>query len=58
MQLLIFCKSLLSSFAEMFLSCTAEKREISSANNSGLEDKPSERLLIYIKKNNGQRIDP
>ena len=42
----------------MFLSCTTEKRKMSSANNSGLEDKPSDRLLIYIKKNNGQRIDP
>ena len=53
----VFRKSLLSSFAEVFLSCTTEKREVSSANNLGLEDKSSDRSLIYIKKNSGQRID-
>ena len=42
----------------MFLSCTTEKREVSSANNLGLEDKSSDRSLIYIKKNSGPRIDP
>ena len=42
----------------MFLWCTTEKREVSSANDLGLEDKSSERSSIYIKKNIGPRIDP
>ena len=56
-QLLILHKSLLSSFAEVFLLCTTEKREVSSPNNFGLEDESSDRSLIYIKKNSGPRID-
>ena len=42
----------------MFLSCTTEKREVSSANNLKLEDKSSDRSLTYVKKNIGPRIDP
>ena len=42
----------------MFLLCTTEKREVSSANNLGLDDKSSDRSLIYIKKNSGPRMDP
>ena len=41
-------KSLLSFFAEVFSPCTTEKREVSSENNLGLEDKSSDRSLIYI----------
>ena len=42
----------------MFLSCTTEKREVSSTNNLGLEDKSSNKSLIYIKENSWPRIDP
>ena len=42
----------------MCLSSTAEKIELSSANNLGLEDKSSDRSLIYIKKNSGPSADP
>ena len=64
-QQLIFRKLLLSSFTEVFFSCTTENRGVSSANNAGLEDKSFDRSLIYIyisiyiciKKNCGPRID-
>ena len=35
-----------------------ENREASSAKILVLEDKPSAKLLIYIKNNNGIRMEP
>ena len=35
-----------------------EKREVSSAKSLVLEDKPSVKSLIYIKNNNGPRVEP
>ena len=42
----------------MFISCTTENREVSSANSLALDDKPSGKSLIQIKKSNGPKIDP
>ena len=56
-QLLIFIKSLLRSFAVEFILWITEKREVASANNLGFEDKPSDKSLIWIRKNNAPRID-
>ena len=36
--------------AELFSSCTTEKREVSSANNLGLEERSSDISLIYISR--------
>ena len=41
----------------IFLPCTTEKRE-TSANNLALEDKSSDKSLIYTKESSGPRIDP
>ena len=40
----------------MLLLCTTEKREVSSANNLGLEDTSSDRSLIYIRKTVDQEL--
>ena len=45
-QLLIFFKSLFKSFAVEVILWITEKREVSSANDLGLEVKPSDKLLI------------
>ena len=42
----------------MFISCTTENREVSSANSLALDDKPSGKSLIQIKKSNGPKTDP
>ena len=42
----------------MFVPCTTENRAVSSANNLALDDKPSGKSLIQIKKSNGPKIDP
>ena len=57
-QLLIFVKSLFKSFAVAFILWITKKRGVSSANNLGFEVKPSDKSLIWIRKNHGSRIDP
>ena len=42
----------------MLISCTTENREVSSANSLALDDKPSGKSLIQIKKSKGPKIDP
>ena len=48
----------MKSLAGKLLSRTTEKRDISSVNNIGFEDKPSDRSLTYNKKESGTKIDP
>ena len=36
--------------AELFSSCATEKREVSSANNLGLEERSSDISLIYTPR--------
>ena len=36
--------------AELFSSCTTEKRDVSSANNLGLEERSSDISLIYTPR--------
>ena len=51
-------RSLLSSKVVITETWITEKREISSAKSLVLEDKPSDKSLIYIKNNNGPRMEP
>lgn len=41
-----------------FLSLATEKRDVTSSNNLGFEDKSFDRSLISIKKKSGSRINP
>ena len=41
----------------MLMSCITENREVSSGNSLALDDKPSGKSLIWIKKSNGPKID-
>ena len=50
-------RSLLSSKVVITESWITEKREVSSAKSLVLEDKPSAKSLIYIKNNNGPRME-
>ena len=45
-QSLIFFRSLFNSIADVFISCTTENREVSSANSLALDDKQSGKSLI------------
>ena len=45
-QSLIFFRSLFNSIVDVFISCTTENREVSSANSLALDDKPSGKSLI------------
>ena len=54
----IFCRSLFNTSAEVVLSCTTENREISSAKSFTVDSMFSEKSFMYIRKNNGPRIDP
>ena len=40
------------------LSLATEKRDVTSSNNLGFEDKSFDRSLISIKKKSGSRINP
>ena len=55
-QVLIFRRSLINFFIEVFCRAQLKKGEVSSANNLRLEDKSSDTSLIYIKKNSEPRI--
>ena len=55
---MIFFRALLNSIADVFISCTIENREVSSANSSALDDKPSGKSLNRLEKSNGPKIDP
>ena len=35
-----------NSIADVFISCTAENKEVSSANDLAFDDKPSDKSLI------------
>ena len=50
--------SLLSSEVVITESWIMEKREVSSAKNLMLKDKPSARSLVCIKNNNDPRMEP
>ena len=56
----ILARSLLSSEVVITDSWITEKKEswVSSAKNLELEDKPSAKFLIYIRNNNGTRMEP
>ena len=41
-----FFRSLFNSIVDVFISCTTENREVSSANSLALDDKPSGKSLI------------
>ena len=51
-------KSLFSSLAEMLVSFTTEKRDVSSAKSLTVEVTLSDKSLIYTKKNRGPKMDP
>ena len=57
-QSLIFFKLLFSSFAEEVTSCVTENGDASSANNFPLKDRSPDKLLMYIKNNNGPKMEP
>ena len=57
-QSLIFFKSLFSSFTEVVVSCFTEHRDVSSANSFALEDKSPDKSFMYIKNNNGPKMEP
>ena len=57
-QSLSFFKSLFSSFAEVVMSCVTENRDASSANNFALEDRAPDKSFMYIKNNNGPKMEP
>ena len=54
----MFFKSLLSSFAEVVMSCVTENRDVSSANSFALEDRSPDKSFMYIKNNNGPKMEP
>ena len=39
------------------MSCLTEKKDVSSANNLALEERPVARSLMQIKNNKGTRMD-
>ena len=45
-QLLILAKLLLSSFADVFMSCVTDNKDVSSVNSLALEERPFARSLI------------
>ena len=51
-------KSLFSSLAEMLVSFTTEKRDVSSAKSLAVEVILSDKSLIYTKKNRGPKMEP
>ena len=51
-------KSLFKSLADLVIFFTTENRDVSSANNFGLDAKSSDKPLMYIIKNNGPSIEP
>ena len=55
-HLFIFVKSLFSSRSEVLLSWITENKDVSSTNSLAFEDNPSNKSLIYIKKNNGPSV--
>ena len=57
-QSLIFCKSLFSSFAEVVMSYATENRDVSSANHFVLENRSPDKSFMYIKNNNGSKMEP
>ena len=57
-QSLIFFKSLLSSFAEVVMSCVTENRDVSPANNFVLESSSPDKSFLYIKNNNDSKMEP
>ena len=57
-SIFIFAKLLFSSTAEVLLTWITENKDILSANSLAFEDNPSDKLLIYIKNNNGPSMEP
>ena len=57
-HLFIFAMSLFSSRAEVLLSWITENKDVLPANSLAFEDNPSDKLLIYIKNNNGPSMEP
>ena len=51
-------KSLFKSLADLVIFFITENRDVSSANNFGLDAKSSDKPLMYIIKNNGPSIEP
>ena len=51
-------KSLFSLFAEVVMSCVTENRDVSSVNNFVLEDRSPDKSFMYIKNNNGPKMEP
>ena len=47
-----------SSRAEVLLSWITENKDVLSAKRLVFEDNPSDRSLIYIRNNNGPRMEP
>ena len=57
-QVLILAKSLFKSLADLAMFSTTKNRDASSANNSALDTKSSDKLFMSIRKNNGPNIGP
>ena len=55
-QSLILFKSFFSSFTEVVISCVTKNRDVSSA--SSFEDRSPDKLFMYIKNNNGPKMEP
>ena len=54
----MFFKSMFSLFAEVVMSSVTEKRDASSVNNFALEDRSPDKSFMYIKNNNGPKMEP
>ena len=57
-QSLIFFKSPLSRPADTVISWVTEKKDVLSANSLTLDDKLSDKSLVYIRNNNEPNIEP
>ena len=57
-QVLILAKPLFKSLANLVTLSNTWNRDVSSANNFGLDAKISDKLFMYIRKNNGPSIEP
>ena len=49
---------IISSFADVFMPCVTENKDMSSANSLELEERPFARYLMQIKNNEGPIMDP
>ena len=56
-KVLILVKSLFNSLADLVIFSTTENNDVSSSNNFALDAKLSDKLFVYIRKNNDPSIE-